>query len=119
MASHPTEAERRELYAKHLAALDAEFSRRREQIRRVCLGDASDTRITDTAHHLLKRAAENGDNFDGNDWAAFVLEARAALGLRCPRCDGRGTKDYAAFAMEPCDNPECEFGRAYLAEKSA
>lgn len=33
----------------------------------------------------------------------------------CPRCDDTGLKDYAAFAKEPCDNPDCRFGRANLA----
>jgi hypothetical protein len=31
--------------------------------------------------------------------------------MSCPRCDDKGTKDYAAFAMDPCDNPDCGFVR--------
>jgi hypothetical protein len=49
LSAYGTEAERRRKYRERIAELDAHFARRREEIRRACLGDASDTRVSDCA----------------------------------------------------------------------
>jgi hypothetical protein len=61
-------------------------------------------------------------NADGVETKAFIASlyvelysSGALVAGRCPRCDDSGTKDYAGFAMEPCDNPQCQYGATYLA----